>query len=214
LLSKRNWKQWPSDMYWARAVGRMGRRFGSDLLGGLVYTKEELEDVDDYEGGYGGDGAGYETTTKREIDPGKDLMTGAVAASTKEAVDELNAKMHAVNNHVDWPALIGLCVKAQFEVENRSELTEGLRNEWWLRLRNAVAKLETFEFDGETAASPVEVKTAFVWAFPKFDGDIPMLETPVEVKAEADDEPAPLPTPTDEEKARLEEEAQSAQFGD
>lgn len=222
LLTKRNWKQWPSDMMWARAVGRMARRFGSDLLGGLVYTKEELEDIDEHEGGYGV-GDGFDASTDAPVDPGKHLLLNAVQGADQEAVKELDGKMKTLNDHVDWRALIASCVQAQFNVKTRSELSESGHTEWWLRLRNAVAKLEEIaqDFDGEAAASPVQVEEAFIWAFPKFGGEIPMLEaiageTPKEKEevpeeVPEDDEPAVL---TDEDVAKLKQEAEQAQFGD
>lgn len=223
LLSKRNWKQWPSDMMWARAVGRMARRFGSDLLGGLVYTKEELEDIDDHEGGYGV-GDGYDASTEQPIDPGVNLMLSAVQGADADAVKELDAKMKALNDRVDWPILIGLGVKAQFGVDDRKKLNDAQRQEWWLRLRNSVARLEQTAADlgGELAASPEQVKDAFVWAFPKFDDAIPMLKKPAATKAtpepepepEPDEEPAPLEPLTDEEAARAADEAQEIPFGD
>ncbi len=217
LLGKRNWKQWPSDMMWARAVGRMARRFGSDLLGGLVYTKEELEDIDDHEGGYGV-GDGYDASTKQPVDPGRSLMQGAIQGADAEAVKELDSKMKSLNAHVDWRVLIGLGVQAQFGVEDRSKLSEGQRQEWWLRLRNFVVKLEqeAGNFDGELAASPLQVEAAFTWAFPKFDDEIPMLQAleAVSQDSEKDDEPAPLPAPTPEEEAKIEQEAQEIPFGE
>jgi hypothetical protein len=217
LLGKKNYRQWPSDMMWARAVGRMARRFGSDLLGGLVYTKEELEDIDDHEGGYGV-GSGYDASSDTEFDPGKHLLEGVVRGSDKGAVAELDAKMKAMNAHVDWRALIGLCVQAEYEVEDRSKLTTSQRDEWWFRLRNAVVKLEqsAADFDSQAVASPTQVKEAFAWAFPKFDGDVPMIEAVVEEVStdEGDDEPAPLPALTPEEDAKIAEAADQAQFGD
>ena len=217
LLGKRNWKSWPSDMYWARAVGRMARRFGSDLLGGLVYTKEELEDIDDHDGDYGtSGGSGYDATTDRQFDPAKDLLPNAVQGTDKEAVAALDANMKTLNNLVDWRALIGLCVQTQFKVKERSELSEQQQGEWWLRLRNAVAKLQqdAQDFDGLAAASPEEVKAAFVWAFPKFDGDTPMLEHPPEATEESKDEEPVQEVLSDEDAAKLAAEAEQAQFGD
>lgn len=219
LLGKRNWKQWPSDMMWARAVGRMARRFGSDLLGGLVYTKEELEDIDEHEGGYGV-GTGYDASTEQPIEPGTHLMLSAVQGADVLAVKELDVKMKALNPHVDWKQLIALGVQAQFGVKERKELSEAQSAEWWLRLRNSVAKLEQDcgDFDGELAASPEQVKAAFVWAFPKFDAEIPMLEAPAEAPAE---EPAETPAEDDEpgvlsaeEAAKLDAAADDVAFGD
>lgn len=49
LVNKDNWKNYPADMLWARCVGRLTRRLGPDLLGGLPpYVAEELADLDDW----------------------------------------------------------------------------------------------------------------------------------------------------------------------
>lgn len=47
LAAKNNWKHYPADMLWARAVGRLGRRLGSDLLAGMPYSAEEVKDFRD-----------------------------------------------------------------------------------------------------------------------------------------------------------------------
>lgn len=52
LDSKTNFRKYPADMLWARAVGRLGRRIGSDLLAGMPYTAEEVRDFDDDLGSY------------------------------------------------------------------------------------------------------------------------------------------------------------------
>jgi hypothetical protein len=45
LLSKNNWKLWPSDMLFARAISRGARRYCPAIYGGSpVYTPEELGD--------------------------------------------------------------------------------------------------------------------------------------------------------------------------
>lgn len=48
LASKDNWVNYPADMLWARAVGRLARRLGSDLIGAAMpYSSEEVQDWDD-----------------------------------------------------------------------------------------------------------------------------------------------------------------------
>lgn len=42
LADKSNWKSYPGDMCWARAVSRLGRRLFSDALYGAVYTPEDF----------------------------------------------------------------------------------------------------------------------------------------------------------------------------
>jgi hypothetical protein len=47
LAEKANWKRYPSDMMFARCVGRLARRLGSDLIGAAMpYSSEEVADWD------------------------------------------------------------------------------------------------------------------------------------------------------------------------
>lgn len=46
LLDKDNWRNYPSDMYFARAASRGIRRFAPEVTNGIsVYTPEEVEDI-------------------------------------------------------------------------------------------------------------------------------------------------------------------------
>jgi hypothetical protein len=47
LLGKSNWRQYPSDMLWARAVSQLCRRLFPDVTLGLSYTPDELGDQGD-----------------------------------------------------------------------------------------------------------------------------------------------------------------------
>lgn len=49
LAGKDNWKRYPEDMLWARAVSRLARRHFPDVVGGVSYTPEELGEVTDAE---------------------------------------------------------------------------------------------------------------------------------------------------------------------
>ena len=102
LLAKKgnSWKHYRKDMLWARAVSRMARRFGSDMLGGLVYSKEELEDS--AEGGYGG-GGGYEAST---FDPGKQLLPGAPRGDSKEVAEKLWQSQRLIAPDLDWSLVL------------------------------------------------------------------------------------------------------------
>lgn len=54
LVDKPNWRSWPADMLWARCVGRLTRRLGPDLLGGLPpYVAEEVADFSGWGVEYG-----------------------------------------------------------------------------------------------------------------------------------------------------------------
>lgn len=47
LLGKDNWKNYPDDLYFARALSRAQRRYAPDVFGQPVYTPEELDNVID-----------------------------------------------------------------------------------------------------------------------------------------------------------------------
>ena len=139
LLSKRGqaWKNYPSDMLWARAVGRLARRLGSDLLGGLVYAKEEMEDWD--ESGYGGGGAGYEATTAappKPFDPETDLAEGAIHG--EDAPRLLAEALNRFDPTVDWGETLGGVTLQMYDVASRRDLEGKELQDYWRRLSNAV----------------------------------------------------------------------------
>lgn len=133
LTGKKNWKTYPEDMLWARAVGRMARRFGSDLLGGMVYAKEEIEDWGD--GGYGIQGSGYDADT---FDAGTSLLPGAIRG--ENAVEELNAAQKRIAADLDWPAMLEEAALAC--IGPREGRTPEQRKELLHRWSNTIAKLQ------------------------------------------------------------------------
>lgn len=140
LLSKKgqSWTHYRKDMLWARAVSRMARRFGSDMLGGLVYSKEELEDAGD--GGYGGGGSGYEATTAREFDPGRDVLPNAPKGTTKAIAEQLHALQQALASDLDWRALLEEAALAG--LGPKDGWTKGKEaNEFLRRWGNTITKL-------------------------------------------------------------------------
>lgn len=307
LVKKSNWQNYRQDMLWARCVSRLGRRLAPDLLGGMSYSAEEVQDFDDDDGGYssmGVDGItadqavnsvtfrpgvdllsgaprSFEDTAKLlnsldgqmdwaawgsearqaifnepefknlseeqriefgkrmanaatylrdtvmegkdfplpthdeirkafawafegatltgpaevepeeqaelqamaaesrprgEIDPGVDLLPNAIAGSGDKEIAVLYEAMTALNADIDWSALITACVSAQFEVEDRKKLTKKQRDEWWLRLRNAVAHAQSSTIDFEGVATEEQIAASFKWAFPAFADPVPVQE--------------------------------------
>lgn len=45
LTDRETYKNWPVDMLYARAMSRLARRLAADVIGGLVYTHEEIRDM-------------------------------------------------------------------------------------------------------------------------------------------------------------------------
>jgi hypothetical protein len=54
LVSGDNWQNYPKDMLWARAVGRLARRLAPDLIGGSTppYTADEVADFEGWDVAY------------------------------------------------------------------------------------------------------------------------------------------------------------------
>ncbi len=168
LAGKKNWKTYPADMLWARVVGRLARRLGSDLLGGLVYATEEMQDWD--EGGYGGEG--YSTKVKETpvgmlddwrnpaFDPGKSLAKDAPAGW-----EEIQRLILDIDSELaEWVsqsvvALYGSAVKDLADEQAKSEAGR--------RIANALARVRD-ELYGEGDFPPAtddEYRRVFSWAF-------------------------------------------------
>lgn len=173
LTDKDNWKNYPADMLWARAVGRLARRLGSDLMAGLVYSAEEMRDLE--EGSYGV-GTGYDATTAKPFDPGEDLLPGALQGDG--FLVKLGDAFHALDPRVDWRGVID---QLEPNPDARGEV-------FWRRISNAVAKIG---HDPNELPPPTDesILDAFAWAF---DGLVIELHRPeVEAaQAELDEEAA------------------------
>lgn len=181
LLEKRgkSWQKYRKDMLWARAVSRMARRFGSDMLGGLVYSKEELEDLDD-EGGYGGGGTGYAASS---FDPGKHLLPDAPRGDNWAAV--LGDQQNLIAPDLDWTAILAEAALAT--IGPRDQWGDPERTEFTHRWANTITKLlELCETEGgddwhpdlglaNTDGAVALIVKAFEWGF----GMTPSLPLPV-----------------------------------
>jgi hypothetical protein len=149
-------------MYWARAVGRLARKLGSDLLGGLVYAKEEIEDWD--EDGYGG-GSGYEATTAKVFDPETDLMPGAI--SGENALTRLRGALDGIDPTVDWSRVVADVVLAKYDTATVKDLKPKEFQDFCRRLSNTVQWIfENSDSGGDFP--PVDAETiqkGFAYAF-------------------------------------------------
>lgn len=135
LLDKRgkSWERYRTDMLWARAVGRLARRLGSDLLGGLVYSKEEIEDWDD--GGYGGS-QGYEASLQKPFNPETDLAPNAITG--ENAQKRIFAALVQFDPTVDWNHVLDQLARGYVADAEWRDLEGGDYQDWLRRLSNFV----------------------------------------------------------------------------
>jgi predicted RNA-binding Zn-ribbon protein involved in translation (DUF1610 family) len=125
-----------------------------------------------------------------DFDPAKDLHPDAIQGAGKEAVDVLELKLRDLNDLVDWKAIIGAATKAHFDKASYSRLTRDEKDEWWVRLRNAVAKLEEVSHP-DLGASPEYIRECFAWAFGGVAIEVTMLP-PVEPAGNLPDDEIPF----------------------
>lgn len=118
LTKKKNWRSYPADMLWSRAVGRLTRRIGSDLVIGMPYTAEEVADFElqnadeDYKA--------YERDTIRESR--KDLQQGVPRSFAQ--INELAAQY---GPEIGWATWMADCSELLFKKRRGSELSNDER---------------------------------------------------------------------------------------
>lgn len=154
LLGKRNWQNYRQDMFWARAVGRLARRLGSDLLGGLVYTKEEMEDVggDGFSGSAYGDSGSYSASaTRKEFDAETDLIEGGVKPGDAAKV------LIEIDGTVEWGQVLEQVVPGWRSLEGAE------RDDFWRRAANAATWLGN-EVPPGSVPPPTEEQVAVAFA--------------------------------------------------
>ena len=194
LLAKagKSWVKYRKDMLWARAVSRMGRRFGSDMLGGLVYSKEELDDLEP-DNGYGGGGSGYAASA---FHPGKQLMAEAHRGETGAVANLLRADQERIAPDLDWPGMLEEAALAA--VGPRADWGDAGGTEFMLRWANTIAYLlklcddeggEDWHPDlglANTERGNALIVKAFEWGFDHTLTDLPKVEEAA-IDAEAEE---------------------------
>lgn len=170
LAEKSTWRSYPADMLWARAVGRLARRLGSDLLGGMVYASEEMADWD--EGDYGGTGyatgaapaaeaapAGPQPSTSKGVEARADAPRSWT--QIKEILDGIDA-----TGGSGWPTWIEQAINALTGKHRTQELTPGEEmRDTLILIANGVANLaETMAGREFPPPTRKEVQDAFAHA--------------------------------------------------
>lgn len=156
------WKNYRQDMLWARCVGRLARRLGSDLLGGMVYASEEVQDWEEDSGGGYGSGGGYEATT---LDPGRQLLPGAIAVKTQDDAVAIRKAQHELDPTQNWDQIEEACATHIFG-KGRNEMNKVQTGEFWKRLANAVVKVNDLGGGGDFPPPTLEqIAEGYAWAF-------------------------------------------------
>lgn len=173
LVDGDNWRNYRVDMLWARCVGRLARRLGSDLLSGMVYTTEEMRDLE------GWDSDGYEATTAPpklvwgEFNPGEILHP-----DTPKGWRAIMEWLDFTEASVDWAFVLSGILQAKFGVASVKDLGE--QNQVaGRRAANLAGYLREHVMEGKDFPPPSddEIVEAIQWAF-----DGMTLETPLKRK--------------------------------
>lgn len=164
LLGKSNWKTYPSDMLWARCVGRLARRLGSDMFGGMNYTAEEVRDFDDasnpYSSGYSDD-----VTESTYFDPAREL-----APNAPKGWKDIDKALHAIDGTLDWAALVSDLAMDAYQVPSVKEMNDEQTPPFGRRLANLAARLHDKYGTDFPPPSPDEIMTEVEWAFSLKEG--------------------------------------------
>lgn len=155
-----NWKNYPADMLWARAVGRLARRLGSDLLAGMVYSTEEIRDLE------GWDTDGYTagqapTLVWGEFNPGEVLHP-----DTPKGWGAIVEWLDYADASVDWPFILKGILLAKYRVDSIRNL--GAQNQVaGRRAANMAGYLRLHVMEGKEFPPPTddEIIAAIQWAF-------------------------------------------------
>lgn len=171
LVDGDNWRSYPADMLWARCVGRLTRRLGPDLIGGLPpYVAEEVADFE---------GWGVEYGTQGEVRVGRFANAPQAPSYRQEFPDynwpdnwaELISRMSERIGEPETKEWIRQMVEALNDgTDSIAALSVDRRR---LMFQKASGALHTVEaFDGDLAFDPAiraHVASAFA---PRIDGQI------------------------------------------
>lgn len=183
LVDKDNWKNYPADMLWARCVGRLARRLGSDLLGGMNYTAEEVGDFDDYEGSYA-TGGGKVGAEPRGWAVDTDLLPGSIPLDA-EYWHRVGQHVQSIDNQVNWGDVFTQAAKAVWpDIDSWRDLSEDDSKRFARRLSNSLTKVVELSKGGDLV-SDEHIAAGFAFGFN--DVAIDLVRG-----ARADDDPAPL----------------------
>lgn len=206
LVDKKNWRSYPADMLWARCVGRLTRRLGPDLLGGLPpYVAEEVAD-------FSGWGVEYDDTGAPKLSQPSDVRREQSRVETPRSWAEINAWAEPYGAHLGWREWVAQASAHLFGDVAAADLTRDQRNTLGQKASGAIIALR--EAADPAAFPPVTrdvVQKAWAsvldgailegppWRMAPDEADRPVQEDPSGERAgsQAEEEGPRSPTPPD-----------------
>lgn len=163
LIEKANWKNYPADMLWARCVGRLARRLGSDLLAGMVYAAEELRDLEGFDGSGYAEGTAIQPVAVawEDLDPGA-VMHPDAPKGWKEILDAFEA----VDPGRNWRWFVQGILTGKYWVERPQDLGDDYQDAG-RRMANLAGYLQFVVMEGKEFPPPSDedLVSAVQWAF-------------------------------------------------
>jgi hypothetical protein len=106
-----------------------------------------------------------EGAVRREFDPGKDLLPGAIAVKSRDDAVAVRQAQRDLSPDENWVAVEEF-LAASLWGKALDELNRVQTGEWWKRLANAVTKANDLAGPGDFPPPSIEqVKEAYAWAF-------------------------------------------------
>lgn len=137
---------------------------------------------------------------RREFDPGRDLLPGAIRVTTEEDAVSVRQGQRDLAPDEDWPAVETYLSESLFGVPYDA-LDNPQKREFWTRLANAGIRAQDLAGPGDFPPPSFEnVEEAYAWAFKGVTIALRRPETPSEEEAEPDASPSeePAEEPTEE----------------
>lgn len=165
LIDGDNWRSYPRDMLWARCVGRLTRRLGPDLIGGLPpYVAEEIADFSGWGIEYGG---GDDALTLR---PQETVHPTWKAPKSWRELGERCAHLLGADEWDIWRAEI---LRTVYGVDRVADIKDGL-DDAWRRFQAFLRDLDDWEPKHDLDLIPRKViQAAISAAFERAEVDGP-----------------------------------------
>ena len=102
---------------------------------------------------------------KREFDPGRDLLPGAITVRVQEDAIAIRQGQRDLDPNQDWPAIEQACATHVFG-HGLDDLTRAETGQFWKRLANAVVKVTELAGSGDFPPPTHEqIAEGYAWAF-------------------------------------------------